>query len=107
MIFFLIIGFVLGAAVIVFALQNTEVVSLVFLGWQFESSLALVILLAIASGVTVSALVSIPSTLANGFKRMSLQKENTNLRRELDDTRRIAEEGAVIVETVRTDTRTF
>ncbi len=63
MIFFLLIGFVLGAAVIIFALQNTEIVSLMFLGWQFESSLALVILLAIASGVAVSALVSLQTVV--------------------------------------------
>lgn len=98
MIFFLIIGFVLGAAVIVFALQNTDIVSLIFLGWQFESSLALVILLAITSGVAISALVSIPSAIANGMRMMALRKENTNLRKELEETQRIAYQGTVIVE---------
>ena len=99
MIFFLIIGFVLGAGVIIFALQNTEIVSLVFLGWQFESSLALVILLAIASGVAISALVSLPSAIANGIRQMSLQSENTKLRQALEESERANTEKVVIVET--------
>ncbi|KND47105.1 MAG: hypothetical protein AB199_01595 [Parcubacteria bacterium C7867-004] len=98
MIFFLLIGFILGAAVIIFALQNTEVASLMFLGWQFESSLALVILLAIASGVIISALVSLPSAIANGIRMMALRKENVNLRKELEETQRIAYQGTVVIE---------
>ena len=46
MILSLILGFLLGAAALLFALQNTAIVALSFLGWQFESSLAVVIILA-------------------------------------------------------------
>jgi len=84
----LLLGFILGAAVIIFALQNTETVALSFLGWQFESSLALLILIALAAGILVSVLVSIPSAVRNGWRVMSLRKENQRLARELEDCRR-------------------
>ena len=83
MIISLILGFLLGVAALLFALQNTAVVSLTFLGWQFESSLALLILIAFAVGIIVSLLVSIPSAVKDGFRLMSLKKENKKLAEEL------------------------
>lgn len=79
----LILGFLLGAAAILFALQNTAVVALSFLGWQFESSLALLILMAFAMGVTVSLLVSIPSAVKDSLRIMGLKKENKVLTEKL------------------------
>lgn len=84
MIFSLIVGFVLGAATLFFALQNTEVVSLTFLMWQFESSLALLVILSVTMGVLISILASIPSALSASFKMMSLKKENRKLVQEVD-----------------------
>ena len=56
--------FLIGAAAaviaIVFALQNAAPVTVSFLFWKFEASLALVLLLTFALGVVVSALISIP-----------------------------------------------
>lgn len=82
----LILGFLLGAAALLFALQNTAVVALSFLGWQFESSLALLILIAFATGVIVSLLVSIPSAVRDSFKIMGLKKENRQLAEQLAST---------------------
>jgi lipopolysaccharide assembly protein A len=87
MIISLILGFLLGAAALLFALQNTAVVALTFLGWQFESSLALLILIAFAAGIVVSLLVSIPSAVKDGFRMMSLKKENKKLADELSACR--------------------
>lgn len=86
MILSLILGFLLGAAALLFALQNTAVVALSFLGWQFESSLALLILIAFATGVIVSLLVSIPSAIRDSFKIMGLKKENRRLAEKLAET---------------------
>lgn len=91
MILSLILGFLLGAAALLFALQNTDVVALSFLGWQFESSLALLILIAFAGGIIVSLLVSIPSALKDSFKIMSVRKENRKLLDELAECRRTKE----------------
>lgn len=95
MILSLILGFLLGAAALLFALQNTDVVALSFLGWQFESSLALLILIAFAAGIIVSLLVSIPSAVKDSLKIMSVKKENRRLEDALAECRRA--QGTVIV----------
>lgn len=79
----LILGFLLGVAALLFALQNTTVVALTFLGWQFESSLALLVLAALTTGVVISILASIPSFIGSSFRIMSLKKENRKLAEEL------------------------
>jgi len=83
MIISLFIGFFLGAGALLFALQNTAVVPLTFLGWQFESSLALLVILSVTLGVLMSILASIPSALSASFKIMGLKKENTKLVQEV------------------------
>lgn len=91
MILSLILGFLLGAAALLFALQNTAVVGLSFMGWQFESSLALLILMAFAAGIIVSLLVSIPSAVKDSFRIMSLKKENKKLVDEVNECRRTSQ----------------
>ncbi len=98
MIFSLIIGFVLGAAAIMFALQNTQMVMLTFLGWQFESSLAVLMLITLATCGLISMLLSIPSAMKDTFKIMGLKKENKRLTEELQSLTRT--ETAVVEETV-------
>lgn len=48
---------------VVFAMQNNVPVTVNFLLWRFDSSLAMVLLLALASGAIVVALLTTPSTL--------------------------------------------
>ncbi len=79
MILSLLVGFVLGVAALLFALQNTEVVALSFMGWQFESSLALLVLVAVGVGILISILAFIPSALARSFRIMGLKNENKKL----------------------------
>lgn len=98
MILSLILGFLLGAAALLFALQNTAVVALSFLGWQFESSLALLILMAFAAGIIVSLLVSIPSAVKDSFRIMSLKKENRKLADALTECRQTQETVVNVVE---------
>lgn len=87
MILSLILGFLLGAAALLFALQNTGVTALTFLGWQFESSLALLILIAFAAGALTALLVSLPSALRDGFRIMRLKRENKTLADEVSRLR--------------------
>lgn len=75
----LILGFVLGAGALVFALQNNEVVSLTFLNWQFESSLALVFLLAVGAGLVLGVLISVPSIISRSLTIMALKRERKGL----------------------------
>jgi uncharacterized integral membrane protein len=54
----LIIGIVVGAAVIVFAVQNTESVTYTFLAWSVTASRALVVIAVFAFGLLTGWLVT-------------------------------------------------
>ncbi len=79
MIFSLLLGIVIGAAALLFALQNMESVSLSFIGYQFESSLALLVIASVGVGMLICALASIPSAISSAFRIMGLKKENRKL----------------------------
>ena len=53
-----IIGIVLGAAVIVFALQNAETVTYTFIAWSLSAPRAVVVLLAFVLGLVTGWLVT-------------------------------------------------
>jgi lipopolysaccharide assembly protein A len=84
MIIFVIIGLVLGAVAVVFALQNTVAITVTFLLWQFNASLAVVLVLAILSGMIASFLVSIPEIVGDYFKFKNVLQEKQRLQQELD-----------------------
>ena len=73
----------LGLAILtgIFALQNAIPVSVTFLVWKFEGSLALVLLLTFALGVLVSLLISIPAIL----RRRSAVSNQTKRIEELEN----------------------
>jgi len=52
----------------IFTLQNNGTVSVNFFAWSFESSLALVLLLSLALGALILALVSTPSVLRDRWQ---------------------------------------
>lgn len=83
MLFFLILGLLLGAVAVVFALQNIMMITVTFLVWQMEGSLALILLLAMLAGVLVSVFVSIPGVIKSHMHHMALRKENKILLDEL------------------------
>ncbi|MGK7876248.1 MAG: lipopolysaccharide assembly protein LapA domain-containing protein [Xenococcaceae cyanobacterium] len=63
MIVSIIIALFLAVFSIVFALQNTTYVTVEFLFWQSEGSLALFLLLTLALGVIVGLLISMPTII--------------------------------------------
>ena len=80
----LIFGLILGAAFVVFALQNTQTVMVTFLGWGFEGSVAVIIIAAMLAGIIISLLFSIPSMIKTMMTESKLKGHNEALRRELD-----------------------
>ena len=74
-----VLGFVLGAGAIIFAIQNTEVVALTFMGWQFESSLALLVIVTVGVGMLISMLAFLPSAISGSIRIMRLKNENKKL----------------------------
>jgi lipopolysaccharide assembly protein A len=78
-----IIGIILGAGVVVFVLQNVAAVSVSFLSWQFDGSLALIVILAILLGMIISWLLAIPDLL----RLSDLKSHNNKLQKDLDVNR--------------------
>jgi len=57
------IGFlVLTVAIAIFAIQNSGEAVVKFIGWQFHSSLVVVVLISTAVGAIMAILLSLPST---------------------------------------------
>jgi putative membrane protein len=75
-----IIGSILGAGVVIFMLQNISSVSVAFLGWQFEGSLALIVILAVVVGMVISWLLAIPDML----RLSDLKSNNKKLQKDLE-----------------------
>jgi len=82
---FLLISFVIAVLGIVFALQNADPVTLAFLVWRIDSSLALVLLLALAAGVLVSFLATLPSLLKGGWTISGQKRQIKRLESQITD----------------------
>ncbi len=75
----LIFGLLIGAAAVIFALQNVFTVTVTFLVWELTASLAVLIILSLIIGIIVSILITIPSAVANYFTIAKLKRENKKL----------------------------
>lgn len=75
------LGLVLAAIVlaVVFAAQNADVVNLSFLAWNLDASLAVIIVLCIASGAMIAALAMAPSLYRDRNERRKLNQRLAEL----------------------------
>src|SRR4051812_4952713 len=71
----LIVGIAIAIAAVAFALQNNVPVTVTFLVWRFDSSLAMVLLLALAIGAIVMALVTAPGAVKARWTLAKQRKE--------------------------------
>ena len=82
----LIVAIIVAILAVVFALQNAIPITVSFLTWRFESSLALVLLITVALGVIMSLLVSVPSMIKRrkiiSNQKKKIQKLENSLQRE-------------------------
>lgn len=83
MIILFIVGLLLGAAAVIFALQNVAVITVTFFSWQLTGSLSLILLLTITSGILITIFLLLPEFINNYFRYKNLKKENKNLEEEL------------------------
>ncbi len=83
MIILFILGLVVGAVAVIFTLQNTEIITVVFFGYKFTGSLSTVVTLSILSGILISLLMVFPESLKNYFRYNKLKKTNRKLEEEL------------------------
>ena len=71
---FLVLGLIIAISAIIFALQNPDIVTVTFLAWDFEQSLALVMLIAFVAGVVTLALVLLPGIIKRS-RRIAVQNK--------------------------------
>lgn len=89
----IVLAMVLGIASVAFALQNNVPVTVTLLVWRFDSSLAMVLLLAFALGGLVVALASTPGTIRRQWTASRLARQIQDLERE---QQRLNEEVAML-----------
>jgi len=74
------LGFLIGALLIAFvsfafALQNTATVTVKFLFWTFNGSLALMLLIALSLGVLASLLATVPTLISRNATISRLKRK--------------------------------
>jgi uncharacterized integral membrane protein len=82
---FLIAALMVAIVAVAFAIQNAVPVTVNFLTWRFESSLALTLLIALAVGVLVSLLASLPSMIRRHRTISHLQGRIRDLEKDLQE----------------------
>jgi uncharacterized membrane protein YciS (DUF1049 family) len=61
--FFIVLALLIAIAIIFFALQNSAIVTVSFLSFHYDGSLALILVVVFTIGLFVGILISIPSLL--------------------------------------------
>ena len=75
----MILGIAVAAIGVAFALQNNVPVTVTFLVWRFDSTLAMVLLIALGLGAIIVALVSTPSVLSRQWLLSRQRREIASL----------------------------
>jgi putative membrane protein len=76
---FLLIALLIALIAVIFALQNTQVVSINFLAWTFQSSIALEMVVTLIAGVVVGILAMLPASIRSQLQISSKKKEKAGL----------------------------
>jgi len=82
---YLIVALVIAIVAVIFALQNTMIITISFLAWEVPGSLSLVLLITLAIGVVIGLLVLSPSAIKNSMAVSSHRKRIGSLEKELDE----------------------
>lgn len=81
-----IIGMIIALVAVVFALQNSHPVQVEFLTWTLNCSMALLLLIVLAIGITTGLLVMTPAILRKNSAISSGRKKISELEKQLTDT---------------------
>ena len=96
MIIFLILGIGLGALSVLFVLQNVTPVTLSFFAWHLDGSLAVILFLAVMSGIVMTLLVLLPGLIRDEFRYSRMKKQALSLEDELTKTKGEALSAAIV-----------
>jgi len=75
----LILGIVFAIGAVTFALQNNVPVMVAFASWHYDSSLAVVLLVALGLGALIAGLVSTPSVIKGQWVGARLRRQVASL----------------------------
>jgi lipopolysaccharide assembly protein A len=75
----LILGIVFALGAVGFALQNDVPVTVMLSNWRFDSSLAVVLLVALGLGVLIAVLVSTPRVIEGSWTKARLRRQIANM----------------------------
>ena len=75
----LILGIAFAIGAVTFALQNSAPVTVVLAFWHYDSSLAVVLLVALALGALIAGLVSTPSVIKGQWAGARLRRQVAGL----------------------------
>jgi putative membrane protein len=76
---FLLIALLIALIAVIFALQNTQVVSITFLAWTFQSSIALEMIVTLIAGVLVGILAMLPASIRSRLQVSSKKREKAGI----------------------------
>lgn len=107
MILFLLLGAVLGGLSVIFVLQNIFPITVTFLTWQIEGSLAVVLFLAMMVGVLITLLILLPGLIRDEYRYSQLRKQKQEVEDELTDTRKVVTDVAARAVVVEPAEQTF
>jgi len=71
-------------ALVLFAVQNTETVTVTFIAWAVTGSLSLILIIALILGFIIGSLLMAPSVLKKKFQSFGLKRRVSKLQREKD-----------------------
>lgn len=78
----LIIGIGIAIVAVLFAIQNNTPVTVGFLAWSFDGSLALVLLMALGLGALIAGLISSPTVIRGQWAGSRLRRQIAQLEEE-------------------------
>ncbi len=79
---FLVLSVVIAVALVLFAIQNSAIITISFLSFHYNGSLALILIVVFASGLLSGILVSMPSLL----KKSSALREQKRRVKQLEES---------------------
>jgi len=91
---FIILALAIAIIAVIFALQNLSVVTVSFLFWSINGSLALVLLVTLAAGVVISFLASLPGLINGKWTVSGQRKKLSTLEAERSQFQQKAEQAA-------------
>ena len=79
MTFALIAVIVLTLVSVIFAIQNSAVITVSFLVWELNASLALILIITLGAGILIGYLAGLPSVWKKGAEARKLHREIDDL----------------------------